>query len=282
MLLLSAIICFDLMSVLVRFLLDRYSAQELSAYRNVLGIIPSLALLIYTGELRFKGSSLYVEKWPLAFLRGIAVALAQLFFYSAIGVLELATVSALAQTNALFVVLLSIVLLKERVGVWRWSALGLGFVGALMILRPGSDAFSPYAILPIFAAACYAFSMVTVRMFGSDVSNALLYLYSSAAAAVGALILAGLTTDFSAIQSWGDGGLIFAMSIFGGTGVLFMMLAYRMAPPSALAPFGYFGILTAFAFGWLFFREAPVDTLFPGVFLIVAAGALIMWRENRT
>ncbi len=74
--LLSAIICFDLMSVLVRFLLDRYSAQELSAYRNVLGIISSLALLIYTGELRLKGSVLHIEKWPLAFLRGIAVALA--------------------------------------------------------------------------------------------------------------------------------------------------------------------------------------------------------------
>lgn len=280
-LLLSAILCFDVMSILVRFLLERYSAQELSAYRNVLGIIPSLALLIYTGELRLKGSHLFIKKWPLALLRGLAIALAQLSFYSALGYLELATVSALAQTNALFVVLLSVILLHERVGIWRWSALGLGFVGALMILRPGDDAFSPYALLPITAAACYAFTMVTVRKFDADVSNALLYLYASVASAVGAVILASLTTDFTPLQSWQDSGLIFTMSILGGTGVLLMMLAYRMAPPSALAPFGYFSLLSAFAFGWLIFGEAPVDTLFPGVLLIVGAGALIMWRENR-
>lgn len=281
LLLLTAILCFDIMSILVRFLLERYSAQELSAYRNVLGIIPSLALLIYTGELRLKGSHLYIRKWPLALLRGLAIALAQLSFYSALGFLELATVSALAQTNALFVVLLSVVLLRERVGIWRWSALGLGFIGALMILRPGGDAFSPYALLPITAAACYAFTMVTVRKFDADVSNALLYLYASVASAVSAVILASLTTDFTPLQSWQDSGMIFTMSILGGTGVLLMMLAYRMAPPSALAPFGYFSLLSAFGFGWIIFGEAPVETLFPGVLLIVAAGGLIMWRENR-
>lgn len=269
------------MGVVIRVLLERYSAQELSAYRNVLGILPSLTMLIYTGELRLKGSSFYIRQWPLAFLRGFAVALAQLCFFSSIGLFELATVSALAQTNGLFVVLFSVVLLKERVGIWRVSALGFGFVGALMILRPGSDAFSLYAILPAMAAAFYAFSMVTVRKFDSNVSNPLLYLYSSAMAAVSAIVLTVSTTGFSPIHSWQDGGLIFAMSMLGGTAVLLMMLAYRTAAPSALAPFGYFGLLTAFTFGWLFFGEAPVDTLFPGVLLIVAAGALIMWRENR-
>lgn len=281
-LLLTAILCFDMMSLLVRVLSARYAPPELSAYRNVLGIVPSLALLVWTGELRLRGSSLKIENWPLAVARGLAVALAQLFFYSALARLELATVATLGQTNALFVVVLSVVLLRERVGPWRVGALVIGFVGVVWILRPGSDAFSPAALLPVGAAACYALSMVTVRMFGPEVSNALLYLYSSAAAAVGAVIMAGLTTEFSAIQSLTDAGLIFTMGIVGGTGVLFMMLAYRMAAPSVLAPFGYFGILSAFFFGWLVFGEAPVGTLFPGVLLIVAAGALIMWRESRT
>ena len=61
-----------------------------------------------------------------------------------------------------------------------------------------------------------------------------------------------------------------------------MMLAYRMAAPSILAPFGYMGILSAFFFGWLFFGEFPVESLFPGVLLIVGAGAIILWREQRT
>jgi drug/metabolite transporter (DMT)-like permease len=280
-LLLGAIILFDLMSVLVRVLFVRYSAPELSAYRNVLGIIPSLMLLVWTGELRLRGSDLRIEQWKLAVGRGFAVALAQLCFYSAIGYLELATVSALGQTNALFVVLLSVVVLGERVGVWRIAALVLGFVGALMILRPGSDAFSLAALLPVGAAACYAFSMVTVRKFDAGTSNALLYLYSSAAAAVGAIVLAAFTTEFSSIQSWADAGLIMVMAFLGGTGVLLMMLAYRSAAPSILAPFAYLGLLSAFGMGWLFFGEAPVETLFPGVLLIVGAGALIIWRENR-
>ena len=281
LLLLTAILCFDVMSLLVRILSAHYAPPELSAYRNVLGIVPSLALLVWTGELRLRGSSLKIENWPLAIFRGLAVAMAQLCFYSALARLELATVATLGQTNALFVVLLSVVLLGERVGPWRVGALVIGFLGVVWILRPGSDAFSPAALYPVAAAVCYAVSMVTVRMFGPEVSNGLLYLYSSAAAAVGAIILAAFTTEFSAIQSMLDVGLIFLMGVLGGIGVLFMMLAYRMAAPSLLAPFGYFGILSAFFWGWLVFGEAPVATLFPGVLLIVGAGALIMWRENR-
>ena len=278
----AAILCFDMMSILVRLLSVRYAAPELSAYRNVLGIVPSLALLIWTGELRLRGTSLKIENWPLAVGRGLAVALAQLCFYSALARLELATVATLGQTNAMFVVILSVILLRDRVGPWRVAALVIGFVGVVWILRPGSDAFTPAALLPVGAALCYGFAMVTVRKFGPEVSNGLLYLYSSASAAVGAIVLAAFITEFSPIQSWADGGLIFLMGILGGTGVLFMMLAYRMAEPSLLAPFGYFGILTAFFFGWLIFGEAPVGTLFPGVLLIVGAGVLIMWRENRT
>lgn len=281
LLVLSAILCFDVMSIMVRFLLPYYSAPELSAYRNVLGIVPSLALMVWTGELRFRGSHLMVRNWPLAVSRGVAVALAQLCFYTALAHLELATVSALAQTNAMFVVLLSVVLLGERVGLWRYAALIMGFLGAVWILRPGSDAFSIWALMPVGAALCYGYSVVTVRKFDASVSNGLLFLYASVAAAVGAVIIAAFTTDFTPLRSVADGALIFSMAVLGGIGVLLMMLAYRMAAPSVLAPFGYFGILSAFSFGWLIFGEAPVDRLFPGVFLIVGAGALIMWRENR-
>jgi len=282
LIMMAAILCFDCMAVLVRLLSPSYSPAELSAYRNVLGVVPSLILLICTGELRLKGTSLKIEKWPLAVSRGLVVALAQLCFYGALPVLELATVSALSQTNAIFLVLLSIVILHEKVGVWRWGAVAMGFAGAVWILRPGSDAFSWYALLPVGAAACYAFSMVTVRKFGPQTSNGLIYLYSSVSAAVGAIILAGFTTDFSAIHNWTDAALIFCMGVVGGTGVLLMMLAYRSAPAAALAPFTYFSLISAFLVGWILFGELPIDTLFPGIILIVGAGGLIMWRENRT
>ena len=278
---LLAYLCFDLMSVHVRILSVRYSPQELSVYRNVLGVLPSILLLIYTRELSFDIKDYKIKKWKLAFGRGLLVALAQLLFYTALADLELATVSALGQTNAIFIVLIAVIFYREKVGAWRWSAVIIGFGGAVWIMQPGSNMFTWTAALPIGAAFCYAASMVTLRSFDVSISSAIIYLYSSVAAALGAILLATGTTDFSPIQSMSDALLIFSMSLCGGFGVVFLMYAFRQAPASVLAPFSYFGILTAFGLGWIVFDELPLDKLFPGVILIVLSGLTILWREER-
>ena len=278
---LLAYLCFDLMSVHVRILSVRYSPQELSVYRNVLGVLPSILLLIYTRELSFDIKDYKIKKWKLAFGRGLLVALAQLLFYTALADLELATVSALGQTNAIFIVLIAVIFYREKVGPWRWSAVIIGFGGAVWIMQPGSNMFTWTAALPIGAAFCYAASMVTLRSFDVSISSAIIYLYSSVAAALGAILLATGTTDFSPIQSMSDALLIFSMSLCGGFGVVFLMYAFRQAPASVLAPFSYFGILTAFGLGWIVFDELPLDKLFPGVILIILSGLTILWREER-
>ena len=278
---LLAYLCFDLMSVHVRILSVRYSPQELSVYRNVLGVLPSILLLIYTRELSFDIKDYKIKKWKLAFGRGLLVALAQLLFYTALADLELATVSALGQTNAIFIVLIAVIFYGEKVGAWRWSAVIIGFGGAVWIMQPGSNMFTWTAALPIGAAFCYAASMVTLRSFDVSISSAIIYLYSSVAAALGAILLATGTTNFSPIQSMSDALLIFSMSLCGGFGVVFLMYAFRQAPASVLAPFSYFGILTAFGLGWIVFDELPLDKLFPGVILIILSGLTILWREER-
>ena len=278
---LLAYLCFDLMSVHVRILSASYSPQELSVYRNVLGVLPSILLLMYTRELSFDIKDYKIKKWKLAFGRGLLVALAQLLFYTALADLELATVSALGQTNAIFIVLIAVIFYREKVGAWRWSAVIIGFGGAVWIMQPGSNMFTWTAALPIGAAFCYAASMVTLRSFDVSISSAIIYLYSSVAAALGAILLATGTTDFSPIQSISDALLIFSMSLCGGFGVVFLMYAFRQAPASVLAPFSYFGILTAFGLGWIVFDELPLDKLFPGVILIVLSGLTILWREER-
>ena len=278
---LLAYLCFDLMSVHVRILSASYSPQELSVYRNVLGVLPSILLLMYTRELSFDIKYYKIKKWKLAFGRGLLVALAQLLFYTALADLELATVSALGQTNAIFIVLIAVIFYREKVGLWRWSAVIVGFGGAVWIMQPGSNLFTWSAALPIGAAFCYAASMVTLRSFDVSISSAIIYFYSSIAAALGAILLATGTTDFSPIQSISDALLIFSMSLCGGFGVVFLMYAFRQAPASVLAPFSYFGILTAFGLGWIIFDELPIDKLFPGVILIVLSGLTILWREER-
>ncbi|MDB9839549.1 DMT family transporter [Planktomarina temperata] len=278
---LLAYLCFDLMSVHVRILSASYSPQELSVYRNVLGVLPSILLLMYTRELSFDIKDYKIKKWKLAFGRGLLVALAQFLFYTALADLELATVSALGQTNAIFIVLIAVIFYGEKVGAWRWSAVIIGFGGAVWIMQPGSNMFTWTAALPIGAAFCYAASMVTLRSFDVSISSAIIYLYSSIAAALGAILLATGTTDFSPIQSMSDALLILSMSLCGGFGVVFLMYAFRQAPASVLAPFSYFGILTAFGLGWIVFDELPLDKLFPGVILIILSGLTILWREER-
>ena len=277
---LVAYFCFDLMAVHVRFLSGRYNPQELSLYRNVLGVIPALLFLAYERQLTFRLREYRIAQWRLAIGRGLLIAVAQLMFYSALMRLELATVSALGQTAAIFVVLLAITLYSEKIGIWRWCAVIFGFLGAVIIIQPGSDVFTWQALLPVGAAFCYAASSVTLRSFDKSVSNAILFMYSAIAAAFGALVLAIFTTEFSAIFSYFDILIILNMSFLGGFGVVFLMYAFRNAPSSVLAPFSYFGILNAFVLGWVFFGEFPVQKLFPGVLFIVTSGLVIVWRER--
>ncbi|MDA0224371.1 MAG: DMT family transporter [Rhodobacterales bacterium] len=279
--LLMSILFFDAMSIAVRHLLDRYSAQELSAYRNFLGVLPSLVVMVWVGELRLRGTNLRIRQWKLALLRGLIVAAAQLFYYASLGHLEYATVITLSFAGPLIVVTLSVPILGERVGIWRWGAVLIGFVGVLLVLRPGADTFTPAALLPIGAALCYALSTMTVRKFDSNVSNALVYLYSSVAAAGSALVLALITTRFSPVQDFGDAGLILFMGLSGGVGVLCLMLGFRLVSPSIVAPFQYFGLISALLIGYFVFGELPVTTLFPGVLFIVGSGFIILWREGR-
>ena len=279
---LIAIMLFDLMAVQVRYLSQYFSVQELSVYRNILGVLPSILILIYNKEFTLKLENYKIPQWKLALVRGLFVAVAQYLFYTALSNLELATVSALAQTNALFVVILAVLIYKEVVKLWRWFAVVLGFLGAILIIGPGSDSFSLSGLFPVGAAFCYAVSMVTLRSFDKSTSTSILYLYSAVAAAISAIIYALITIEFSAITNYSHLMILISMSMCGGFGVVFLMVAYRSAPAALLAPFSFFGILNAYALGWLIFGEAPIDELFPGALLIIGSGLIIIWREQRS
>jgi drug/metabolite transporter (DMT)-like permease len=279
---LIAIMLFDLMAVQVRYLSQYFSVQELSVYRNILGVLPSILILIYNKEFTLKLENYKIPQWKLALVRGLFVAVAQYLFYTALSNLELATVSALAQTNALFVVILAVLIYKEVVKLWRWLAVVLGFLGAILIIGPGSDSFSLSGLFPVGAAFCYAVSMVTLRSFDKSTSTSILYLYTAVAAAISAIIYALITIEFSAITNYSHLMILISMSMCGGFGVVFLMVAYRSAPAALLAPFSFFGILNAYALGWLIFGEAPIDKLFPGALLIIGSGLIIIWREQRS
>ena len=277
---LLAILLFDLQGVIIKFLGDRYPVQQLAGFRNVFGLIPSIIVLLLSREWHSRGRLLKIRQWRLGLLRGLFIAMAQYCFYLSITKMELATASTLTYISPVLITLLSIPILKHQVGLWRWIAVIVGFIGVVMIMGPGTEIFTPYSLLPIGAAFGYSLSTVCVRLFDEHNPTALINMYASAGALLGALVIVFATSGYHEVESTEDWALLVCMGLVGGFAVLALINAYRLARPSSLSPYEYFGIPFAFVLGWVFFDEAPFEKLIPGVFLIVAGGMLIAWREH--
>jgi drug/metabolite transporter (DMT)-like permease len=278
---LLAILLFDLQGVIIKFLGDRYPVQQLASFRNIFGLIPSLLVLFLSREWHSRGRLLKIRQWRLGLLRGLSIAAAQFCFYLSITRMELATATTLTYISPVLITMLSVPILKHHVGMWRWTAVLIGFIGVLIIMGPGSDVFTLYSLLPIGASLGYSLSTVCVRLFDDDVPTALLNMYASVGALFGALLILISTTGYLGVDSTEDWLLLVTMGLVGGFAVLALISAYRLAKPASLSPYEYFGIPFAFILGWVFFDEAPFDRLIPGVFLIIAGGLLIAWRERK-
>ena len=132
----------------------------------------------------------------------------------------------------------------------------------------------------------YANSLVSTRRFDSDASHAAINLYAQVGAILGSCVLLATTAvpvlpQGPAIEVLGELGFALLLGGFGGFGVYFLTLAYRRTPASLLAPFEYFGILSALVVGWIVFGEWPMARIFPGALFIAAAGLMIIFREHR-
>lgn len=279
---LTALVLFDMMGLIIKHLSPHYDAAELSAYRNLAGLIPAGIALWSSRDWHAKGRILTFRQWRLGLMRGVFLTFAQYFFYLSLGLLSFATASTITYSDAPFMVALAVPLLGEKVGWMRWIAVIMGFGGVLMVVGIASDTFSVATLLPLGAAICYALSGVTARLMDIDVPSPLINLYGTGAAAVGSLLLAALTTTgFSPLHQTIDLLWMLGMGAFGGTATIFLVVSYRMTEQSNLAPFSYFGIPFAFILGFIFYGEAPWDELFPGALLIIAGGLMIVWRERR-
>lgn len=277
---LMALVLFDAMGLIIKLLSTKFSAAELSTWRNLFGILPAFLVLYASKTWRENGKKIIIKQWKLALLRGVIASLAQLCFYWSLGLMAFATASTITYSGALFATAFAIPILGERVGIVRWMAVIIGFIGVVFILQPGSDAFTHYSILPLAAAAFYALLTITAKLFDSQVSSALVNVYASLSSTVCAAILTLFLGGFSPISSLDEIFWIIMMGAFGGSAVLLYVVSYRMTEQSNLAPFSYFGIPIAFFFGWAFFDETPWDAIFPGGILIICGGLLIFWRER--
>jgi len=226
------------------------------------------------------GSPLYAlrtSRLGLQGLRGAALLGSSLLFISGLRFLPIAEASATSFISPLFVTALSIFLLGESVGVRRWLATAVGLIGVLIILRPGTSAFHLAAFFPVVSALAWAGTLVMTRMLSGKESTITTMTYSSI---VGLGILTALVPMVWVAPSWHDIMFGILIGISSTAGQWIVVLAFRYADASVLAPFSYTQLLWVSILGFLVFGEVPDVWTVTGAAFIVASGLYTAHRER--
>jgi drug/metabolite transporter (DMT)-like permease len=226
------------------------------------------------------GSPLYAlqsDRRGLQLMRGTALLGSSLFFISGLRFLPIAEASATGFVSPLFVTALSIFFLGESVGVRRWLATAVGLIGVLIILRPGSGAFHPAAFFPLVSALAWACTLVMTRMLSGRDRAVTTMTYSSIA---GVCILSVMVPMVWIAPTWHDIMLGIFIGVASTAGQWIVVLAFRYADASVLAPFSYTQLLWVSILGFAVFGELPDVWTVTGAVFIVASGLYTAHRER--
>jgi len=226
------------------------------------------------------GSPLYAlrsQRPGLQAMRGVALLGSSLFFISGVRFLPIAEASATGFVAPLFVTALSIVFLGETVGVRRWLATAVGLIGVLIILRPGTGAFHPAAFFPIVSALAWACTLIMTRMMSGRDHAITTMTYSSI---VGVCILSALVPFVWVAPSWHDIMFGIFIGLASTAGQWIVVLAFRYADASVLAPFSYTQLLWVSILGFVIFGEVPDIWTVTGAVFIVGSGLYTAHRER--
>ncbi|MET3896697.1 drug/metabolite transporter (DMT)-like permease [Devosia sp. UYZn731] len=234
-------------------------------------------ILVFVWPLR-RTALFHTANWKLEVLRGVCLLGTTAGNFLAMRFLPLTVTGALIFTSPLMVCAMSGPLLGETIGWRRWLAIGVGFIGILIIVRPGTEAFQPASLLGLGAAFFVAlFSIVTRKLAGVDTAMTQQF-YAGAVALV-------LVTPFAFTGWTWPSNTITWLAFFGaGTvgmvGHILISVAHRFAPPSTLAPFNYLTLLYLAFVSWIVFSQPPDAWFFLGAGIIIASGLYIWLRER--
>jgi drug/metabolite transporter (DMT)-like permease len=255
-------------------LLSTYSLEQFVLLRSLIG----LAIFVLFAR-QFGGlNSLITSRWPWHLLRTLLATGAMFGFFYGLARMPLVDALTLGFTAPLMVTALSVPLLGEHVGWRRWTAVVVGFLGVLIILRPGGNGDISFAsVAVLFAAFCYACLAITSRKLGSTESSYALSVYVIA----GPLFVSVLKLSQTSWQAPDvDGWLLFLLagscSVIAWLGIIG---GYRRASPAMLAPFEYTALVGGAIAGYLIWDEVPDRWVVTGALVIIASGLFVVYRE---
>lgn len=266
--------CLSTNDAIAKFLTSDYSPLQILFLRNAIALPVTIFIALLLG-----GTSALRSHRPFAhLLRGALWIGATTMFFTSFIHLALAEATALIFVAPFFITLMSALLLREKVGLRRWLAVLLGFLGVLVIIRPGGAAFRLISLLPVATAFVYALLMLSARLIDSRESVWTLLLYlTGAGVLLSAPIVPFVWVPIRSEDLW----LFVGIAIFGTVGITMMTQAFRLAPAVVVAPLDYTGLLWATLFGWFFWCERHDAMTVIGAAIIVASGVFTILHEKR-
>jgi drug/metabolite transporter (DMT)-like permease len=275
LLVLSAVFMFSSMDTIAKYLLRTYPLPPLIWARYVVQMVFMLVLLAPRMGLGLVRTS---HPW-LQILRGVLLVISSVFFYLSLTFLPMAEAAAITFVGPVLITALSGPMLGERITPRQWVAVGLGFVGVLIIIRPGGGLLTPTAIFPLCSALAFSFyQIITRKIVGREHPLTTLFYTALVGTAVTSL---GLPFAWHT-PTLGQVPLILAIGLLGGFGHFLLIRAVTQASPSALAPFIYVQLIWSTVLAFIAFGEFPNSGSLLGMLVIVSAGLLaIDWKRLR-
>ncbi|WP_298853853.1 DMT family transporter [uncultured Ruegeria sp.] len=275
LLMMGSMAAFTLNDTLVKVALQELPLFQLVAMRGILAVFLIYILARSLGTLHLNFSRR--DKWLIA-LRCLAELSVTFFFLTALKNMPLANVTAILQALPLTVTLGAALCFSEQVGWRRAIAIAIGFVGMLLIVRPGPDGFSLYSIYALIAVASITVRDLITRHMSANVPSMVVTLATSASIA-GAAAIASVFEGWVPVSAMA-GPLVAAAAVFVLLGYLFSVMVMRQGDVGFVAPFRYSSLIWALGLGWVVFDEWPDTVTMLGVLLIVGAGLFTLLRER--
>ena len=225
----------------------------------------------------FRKNLTWTTQPKLQIFRGLTLFFANVLFFYSISVISMAKALTLAFVAPLITTALSPFILGEKVGFRRWSAVIVGFIGSLIVIRPGFIDFNLASIAALGTGCFYGIYLIITRKLHSSDSPLLTLLLTGVVGLVFGSFLVPVVWINPTFNQW---SLLALMGLFACLGHLFLILSLKYADASKLAPLGYFEIVTNIILGYYFFMDLPDKWTFLGLFIIISSGLYITFREG--
>ncbi len=264
---------FNVLNASAKWLAADYSVIEICFFRNVFAFLPCLAIVLLGPGF----GSLRTGRLGLHLFRGTAGLGSMLLVFTSFSLLPIADAVAISFATPLFLTALSVPLLGESVGVHRWSAVIVGFLGILAMAHPSGAGAHLGFITAISSTGLNALILVTVRRLGRTEAAVTIIFYQALFGTIGSILL--LPFGWKTPNLF-DFAVFAGMGLFGVTGHFCLTQAFRYAAASLVAPFNYTGLLWATLFGYVVWHQLPGPSTALGGLIVIGSGAYIFYRET--